>query len=80
MYESLEFIKDNLDDTDVNKFSQVEYEKFRRVVDYMESTVYSDEQIQQGKSDFYNWFTELDLRRGTDFLATFPEMKNFYKS
>ena len=80
MYESLEFIKDNLDDTDVNKFSQVEYEKFRRVVDYMESTMYSNEQIQQGKSDFYNWFTELDLRRGTDFLATFPEMKNFYES
>lgn len=79
MYESLEFIKQNLDDTDVNKFSQVEYEKFRRVVDYMESTEYAEDVVAQGKSDFYNWFTELDLRRGTDFLATFPEMKDFYK-
>jgi organic radical activating enzyme len=79
MYESLEFIKQNLDDTDVNKFSQVEYEKFRRVVDYMKNTEYDADRIEQGRTDFYNWFTELDLRRGTDFLTTFPEMKNFYE-
>ena len=79
MYESLEFIKQNLDDTDVNKFSQVEYEKFRRVVDYMKNTEYDADRIEQGRTDFYNCFTELDLRRGTDFLTTFPEMKNFYE-
>lgn len=78
MKESLEFIKSNVDDNDLTKFSVLEYEKFRRVVDYMESTVYDDEKIREGRCDFYNWFNELDNRRDTDFVTTFPEMKKFY--
>jgi organic radical activating enzyme len=35
MYNHLEFIKNNVDDKNVEKFSSLEYEKFRRVVDYM---------------------------------------------
>ena len=38
MKESLEFMKDNVDDNSSNKFTTVEYEKFKRVVDYMETT------------------------------------------
>jgi hypothetical protein len=57
----------------------VEYEKFRRVVDYMRNTEYSPEKIEEGRKDFYNWFAELDVRRGTDFLKTFPEFKEFYE-
>ena len=78
MYKSLEFIKDNVDDKNFEKFSTLEYEKFRRVVDYMETTVYPDEKLKEGRKDFYNWFTEYDRRRGTDFAATFPEMVEFY--
>lgn len=78
MKESLDFIEDNLDDNDVTKFSQLEFEKFRRVVDYMQITHYSGEKIQQGRRDFYNWFNELDNRRGTNFLEIFPEMEDFY--
>jgi organic radical activating enzyme len=80
MYSHLEFIKNNVDDKNVEKFSSLEYEKFRRVVDYMESTIYSNEQVKEGRKDFYNWFTEYDRRRSVDFVTTFPTMVNFYNS
>lgn len=78
MYDCLKFIKDNVDDEDYEKFSTVEYERFRRVVSYMESTQYNQERLIEGKKDFYNWFNELDRRRNTDFVKTFPEMNDFY--
>ena len=46
----------------------------------MEITNYSDDRLAEGRIDFYNWFTEYDRRRGTDFNSTFPELKKFYKS
>jgi organic radical activating enzyme len=78
MDESLQFIKDNIDDKDPTKFTTVEYEKFRRVVDYMQTTDYEDSVVEQGRRDFYNWFNALDERRGTNLLETFPEMTSFY--
>lgn len=78
MYDSLKFMEDNLDETDPNKFSPVEFEKFRRVVDYMATATYDDDKLNDGHKDFYNWFKELDTRRGTDFIKTFPEFKTFY--
>ena len=78
MYDSLKFMEDNLDETDPNKFSPVEFEKFRRVVDYMATANYDDNKLNDGHKDFYNWFKELDTRRGTDFIKTFPEFKTFY--
>jgi organic radical activating enzyme len=79
MKESLKFMEQNLDDTDPTKFSEVEFEKFRRVVDYMAATEYDQDKIDEGQRDFYNWFNELDTRRGTDFVTTFPEMEKFFK-
>jgi hypothetical protein len=79
MYSHLKFIEDNVDDDNAaGKFTSLEYEKFRRVVDYMETTVYSDDKLREGRKDFYNWFTEYDRRRNTDFVATFPAMVDFY--
>ena len=78
MYSHLAFIKNNIDDKNVEKFSSLEYEKFRRVVDYMESTVYSNERVKEGRKDFYNWFTEYDRRRSVNFVTTFPTMIDFY--
>ena len=78
MYEALEFIKQNIDNTASDKFTDLEYEKFRRVVDYMETTHYSDDKLKEGRTDFHRWFTEFDRRRGTNFLETFPEYKKFY--
>ena len=80
MYKHLEFIKSHIEDSSVECFTNLEYEKFRRVVDYMETTVYSDDKIKEGRKDFYNWFTEYDRRRSTDFKETFPELMNFYNS
>ena len=78
MHSHLKFIGDNVDDVVAGKFTSLEYEKFRRVVDYMETTVYTDDRLKEGRKDFYNWFVEYDRRRGTDFAATFPEMVEFY--
>jgi hypothetical protein len=79
MKESLEFMKANVDDNSSNKFTTVEYEKFKRVVDYMETTELSPEKLIEGRKDFYNWFNTLDNRRETNFIENFPEMEIFYK-
>lgn len=78
MYQHLSFIKDNTDDRDRTKFSELEYEKFRRVVDYMSNTQYTNDKVLEGRRDFFNWFTEYDRRRGLDFIQTFPELEEFY--
>ena len=79
MYDSLKFMEENVDDERSDKFTTLEYEKFKRVVDYMQESVYTDEKLIEGRRDFYNWFNELDDRRDADFLSVFPEMMDFYK-
>lgn len=74
----LKFIEDNKDEKDVTKFSDLEYERFRRVRDYFANTQYPDEKITEGRKDFYTWFNEYDHRRNVNFLETFPDMENFY--
>ena len=78
MHESLDDIKQNLNKNDVCKFSDLEYERFSRVVDYMETTVYDENKVQEAKRNFFNWFTEYDRRRDTDICKTFPELEKFY--
>lgn len=79
MEESLQFMKDNVDDRSSKKFSTIEYEKFKRVVDYMRETLYDENKLIEGRRDFYNWFNELDERRETDMLSVFPELMGFYR-
>lgn len=78
MYDHLNFIKDNIDEFDRTKFSHLEYEKFKRVVHYMENTIYSEQKIKEGRKDFYNWFIEYDKRRSTNFKNTFPDLVSFF--
>jgi hypothetical protein len=78
MTSHLDFILANLDDKNRSKFSELEYEKFLRVVKYMESSIYTPEKLKEGKRDFFNWFTEYDRRRSTDFQNTFPDLVKFY--
>jgi len=78
MHKHLQFIKDNRNENDRSKFSDLEYEKFSRVVQYMETTEYPEWKLQEGRRDFYNWFTEYDNRRGTNFKETFPELVSFF--
>lgn len=74
----LKFIDDNRDELDVTKFSDLEYERFRRVRDYFATTEYDTNTVNIGRKDFYNWFTEYDRRRNVNFLNTFPDMKPFW--
>lgn len=75
----LEFIDQNRDDANRKKFSDLEYEKFRRVRDYFANVNYEESKIKEGRRDFYNWFNEYDRRRNLNFLKTFPDMEKFYK-
>ena len=79
MHDALKFMEDNLDDSRPDAFTTIEYEKFKRVVDYMAETIYSDDKLIEGRRDFYNWFNELDERRDTDMLSVFPELLGFYR-
>ena len=79
MYDHLTFMEKNLDDNNKHKFSNLEYEKFKRVVTYMNTTKHADEDLTQSRKNFYAWFTEYDKRRNESLLGTFPEMKNFFE-
>jgi len=79
MYESLKFLKDNVDDERSDRFSTIEYEKFKRVVDYMAETHYDEAKLIEGRRDFYNFFNEMDDRRETDIITVYPELMDFYK-
>ena len=80
MESNLKFVQDNMVDLDKTMFGILEYEKFKRLVKYMEITNYTEQKLEEGRKDFYNWFNEYDRRRGTNFVSTFPELTNFYNS
>ena len=76
----LRFMKDNVDDTAKDKFSFMEYQKLLRTYEYMKCTHYSEEKTNEGRKDFYNFFTEFDKRRSTNLLEVFPEMEGFWQT
>jgi hypothetical protein len=78
MESHLQFIKDNTKEGSKEHFSEMEYEKFRRVVDYMKNTTYDVNKVREGRKDFWNFFKEHDRRRNLDFEKTFPEMSDFF--
>ncbi len=43
-------------------------------------TPWPEQKLRVARSDFYRFFAEHDRRRGTDFLATFPEMSAFWET
>jgi len=78
MFQHLDFLQDNEREGDRTKFSILEVEKFRRVVDYMRTTNYEEAKLKQARTDFYHWFTEFDKRRECSLVETFPELQKFY--
>ena len=74
MDDTLQYIRDN-----EQWFSSLEYEKFKRVVDYMRANPVDNKIIRDGRRDFYVFFTENDRRLGTNLLQVFPEYTEFYK-
>ena len=78
MSKHLKFMAEHLDDSDKTKFSLLEYERLRRVVDYMRTTEYDEEKLTQGRKNFATWFHEYDKRSGTKLTEFFPELETFY--
>jgi len=60
-------------------FKDYEVQRMRRDIDWMrEGSKLDPEYVTLQRADFYRFFNEHDKRRGTGFLNTFPEMKEFW--
>ena len=57
-------------------FRDFEIQRLRRDIAWMRTG--HDQDWTQARADFYRFFSEHDRRRGTDFLATFPEMRQWW--
>ena len=57
--------------------------KMKRIKEWMEDSrpknAAQEKKLLIDQRNFYLFFKEHDLRRGTDFLETFPEMRDFYQ-
>ena len=60
-------------------FKDYEVQRMRRDIDWMkESRNLDSGYVKLQRADFYRFFHEHDQRRQTDFLKTFPEMREFW--
>jgi len=57
-------------------FKDYEVARLDRDIAWMRSAQTQDHAVAQ--ADFYRFFSEHDRRRGTDFLQTFPEMRDWW--
>lgn len=63
-----------------NGFEDYEVQRIRRNIDWMRAGAGLDPaDIDRCRADFYRFFSEHDRRRGTNFLATFPEMQSWWE-
>jgi organic radical activating enzyme len=58
-------------------FKDYEVARLDRDIAWMRSA--QDKDHSHDRADFYRFFAEHDRRRGTDFLAVFPEMKSWWE-
>lgn len=60
-------------------FKDYEVQRLQRVVDWMkEGWRLQPEYVKLQRADFFRFFNEHDKRRDTDFIETFPEMREFW--
>ena len=78
MEKHLLFIQMNTDDSRLDKFTNMEYQRFLRIYEYMKNTLYSNLKLAEGRKDFFNFFSEHDRRRSCDLQKTFPELNDFF--
>ena len=62
-----------------NGFKDYEVQRIQRDIDWMQNSNLDRQEICARKADFYKFFSEHDRRRGTSFLATFPELTAFWQ-
>ena len=60
-------------------FKDYEIQRMRRDIDWMREGCNLDpDYVKMQRADFYRFFNEHDKRRQTNFLETFPQMKEFW--
>lgn len=60
-------------------FKDYEIQRMERDIEWMkEGSKLDPDYVTLQRADFYRFFKHHDTRRGTDFLTTFPEMKEFW--
>jgi MoaA/NifB/PqqE/SkfB family radical SAM enzyme len=61
-------------------FKDFEVQRLRRDIAWMrKGQLLPAEQVNRDKADFYRFFSEHDRRRGTNFLNTFPQMRQWWE-
>ena len=61
-------------------FKDYEVQRMRRDIDWMkEGRNLDPDYVKLQRADFYRFFNEHDKRRNTNFLTTFPTMREFWK-
>jgi organic radical activating enzyme len=79
MEADLAFMAANVDNNN-RKFTNLEVDKFKRIVEYMRQSNIDDATLRQSRKNLYNWLTERDRRYKKSFTDTFPEMIDFWNS
>jgi len=63
-------------------FSDFQINKMKRLIDVTKLSSQelkkNPKELKKNRRNFYRFFREHDLRRGTDFLKTFPELADFW--
>jgi hypothetical protein len=75
------WMQSNLETTDkpFQGFKDYEVQRLQRVLDWMKEGWKSQpEYVKLQRADFFRFFNEHDCRRQTNFLKTFPEMREFW--
>jgi hypothetical protein len=68
------------EETRFKGFKDYEMQRLDRDIAWMRNGQKLDAKyLARQKADFYKFFSEHDQRRGTNFLATFPEMETWWK-
>jgi len=73
----LRYLKDRVNDDNNEMFSNVEYRKLERAIEWIKANRQEDPLLTTNRADFYRFVVEHDRRRGTNFLEAFPQMKEF---
>lgn len=60
-------------------FSDFQINKMKRLIDVTKKTKSPPEEQKKNRINFYRFFKEHDLRRGTDLLKSFPELESFWE-
>jgi hypothetical protein len=79
--DSVDFMMNNLEEPDkpYYGFFKFEADKLQRIYDMLTQEVEKvDDFKNNNRRDFAIFVDEHDVRRGTDFIETFPELESFY--